>query len=270
MNSKVIERPQAATRTAAPPTQNDIAAELQSRTRNMLARLEEVTTGDGGDTCNCGTVLTAARSAIETAIDLFMSRDVESTYGYTELLRAEGFTAAAAALARKEANCGEATTGRALNYESLAADALALADFAANNERTLDEWVQAKPVNEPSKAEAGNSGDQVNDAFEAEGWVDIALETLQGRLQQLNSNVAYGIRSLMRLSKQALTEYNAALSDDPARQSDAFDNASEQLGIAIDSLDAFNDDGVDDRVLYAVSLSLEKANALLLGTVPKQ
>ncbi|MES1979753.1 MAG: hypothetical protein V4451_17065 [Pseudomonadota bacterium] len=236
----------------------------------MLARLEEVTTGDGGDTCNCGTVLTAARSAVETAIELFIARDSESTYGYTELLRAEGFTAAAAALARKEANCGEATTGRALNYESLAADALALSDFAANNERALDEWVQAQTSEVISKAEAGNSGDPVNDAYEAEGWVDIALETLQGRLAQLNSNVAYGIRSLMRVSKQALREYNSALSDDPARQNDAFDNASEQLGIAIDSLDAFNDDQIDDLVLYACGLSLEKARDLLLGTAQKQ
>lgn len=270
MNINVMDRPQAATRSVVRPTQPDIAAELESRTRNLLARLEEVTTGDGGDTCNCGTVLTAARSAVETAIELFIARDSESTYGYTELLRAEAFTAAAAALARKEADCGEATTGRALNYESLASDALALSDYAAKMERSLDDWFKAQTNEVIPKAEAGNTDDPVNDAYEAEGWVDIAIEVLDSRLVQLSSNVAYGIRSLMRMAKQAIREYNAAIDGKTASQNDAYDNATEQLGIAIDSLDYFNDDGVDDRVLYAVSLSLVKARDLIQGTTSKQ
>lgn len=256
MNSKVMDRPAVATYT---PRASVSAAKTDPREK-IIWKLSELQaaiaqTVDVEQGSCVGRVLDYAGKQIALGARAFSVMDGTTGYGHPDLIEAESFIKAATALAVEECRSAPAD-GRTVLMRRLAADIDALTTEVDTYSMDFN-----KGGANLTAADAPTKGDTAQElAADAEGWVDIALETLQVRLQDLNSNVAYGVRSLMRTAKAAIASYAQSL---PTGW-DTYDTATEEMGIAIDSLDAFNDDSVDDLVLYAAGLALEKAQALLV------
>lgn len=257
MSQAILERP-AVTKPPGKKTADRAADPREKITRQFSELVAGIAAMVEAEESDClGRVLEFAGKEVRRAL----AESVEGEVGasYRTMLDADSLMQAAASLAAREHHEKNQQRARWTEATRLAE----LSDSILIDQDRLLTRIGSERLSgvagqvEPAAAVADLSASNPDDAC---GWIDIALETLQTRLQELNSNAAYGVRSLIRLAKQSMEVYQS----DPTND-DAYDQATMDMGIAMGTLDAFNNDDVDDLVLYAVALALEKALSCIEG-----
>lgn len=244
-------------------TESRTSSLTKNQRQKILLQLSElqltVTEMVDAEMGNCvGRVLEHAGSILSVCANQFEAQDKKAEHGYMEMLEADSFLQAAAALAAQDVTARGTSGGRALVAARLAAESAAITTALDSYLVDVKQAAKLEPAPETSAAEsstqpvaAAESRDTVTDAANN---VATATSVLQLRLQDLNSSAAYGVRSLMNLAEASLHEAAETGAEDD------YDTANCDLGNVVAMLSMVNEK-LDDASLYGVEIILEKASA---------